>query len=87
MSMALSMNGASRAGARSSRAAALAGLLAIVASAAAGCGEAPVVGKQPMKRAYAVENNVDALRVWTDAKARAEKAISIGSPSPAAATA
>ena len=79
MSMALSMNGASRAGARSSRAAALAGLLAIVASAVAGCGDAPVVGKQPMKRAYAVENNVDGLTVWTDTKARADVLIHIDS--------
>ncbi len=53
-------------------------LLAI--AAAAGCGGgAPTIGKQPVKRVYAVENNVDALRVWTDAKARADVLVHVDS--------
>ncbi len=60
------------------RTAAALGVLSICTSAISGCGGgAPAAGRQPVKRVYSVENNVDALRVWTDTRARADVLVHI----------
>ncbi len=79
MKLSLSRNGARSGGARVVRVAAAAAVLAIGAAGLAGCGGVPTIGEKPVKNVYTVENNVDALRVWTDAKARADVLVHIDS--------
>jgi tetratricopeptide (TPR) repeat protein len=79
MRFAIARGRARSAGKRLARTAATAGIFAIGA-AIAGCGGgAPTIGTQPVKRVYAVENNVDALRVWSDTRARADVLVHIDS--------
>lgn len=59
-------------------AAAVAALLACAAAPGCGGGDA-VLGEKPFKKVYTVEGNVDALRVWTDLRARADVLVHIDS--------
>lgn len=59
-------------------AAVLAALLAGAVAPGCGGGDA-VIGQKPFKRVYTVESNVDALRTWTDLKARADVLVHIDS--------